>query len=227
LSGSGVVDTSTFADMQNRIADELGGRGDLLLPSANMSASPIQLAIFDAIQRWQNDRFWFNEYRTANAFTTVVGQEWYTATDWPDIATIQHIDKLSALISGNRYFMSPRTEQYMEDVSINPNWSGQPKDYSYYNFRLRFYPIPGGTYPINVEGTRLFTPPSLGSDTTVWTTVAEALIRATAKLYLYRDTLQDDDRSQAMANAMNFEMNNLRAGTARRSATRRMRVTNF
>src|SRR5215472_3707712 len=101
--------------MQNRIADELGARGDLLVPSSNMSASPIQLAIFDAISFWQAERFWFNEYRTTNAFTTVVGQEWYTASDWPDIATILHIDKLSVLISGNRYFMTPRTEQYMED----------------------------------------------------------------------------------------------------------------
>jgi len=192
-----------------------------------MSASPIQLAIFDAISFWQAERFWFNEYRTTNAFTTVVGQEWYTASDWPDIATILHIDKLSVLISGNRYFMTPRTEQYMEDVSINPSWSGQPKDYSFYNFRLRFYPIPGGLYPVNVEGTKFFPPLSQGTDSNIWTTSAEALIRATAKMYLYRDTMQDDDRTQAMAQAMNFESQSLRAGTIRRVATRRFRPTNF
>lgn len=218
---------ATFGDLQNRIADELGGRADLLTPSSGLGSSPIQLAIYDAIGQWQNDRFWFNEYRAQNAFSTVQGQEFYSATDWPDIATIHTIDKLSVLISGNRYFMTPRTEQYMEDVSINPSWSGQPKDYSYYNFRLRFYPIPNGAYPVNVLGTKDFPDLSAANDSNVWTTTAEPLIRATAKLYLYRDTLQDDDRAQAMMGAMQFENANLRGETQRRVATTRMRVTQW
>jgi hypothetical protein len=222
-----VAPDATFGDLQNRIADELGGRGDLLTPSSGLNASPIQLAIYDAIGQWNNERFWFNEYRSANAFLTVQGQEFYTATDWPDIATIWHIDKLSVLISGNRYFMTPRTEEYMEDVSINPAWSGQPKDYSYYNFRLRFYPIPNAAYPVNVLGTKDFTDLANANDSNVWTTTAEALIRATAKLYLYRDTLQDDDRAAAMAQAMNFEVANLRGATQRRVATTRMMPTQW
>jgi hypothetical protein len=218
---------TTFGDLQNRIADELGGRADLLSPSPGLADSPISLAIWSAINMWQNERFWFNEYRSANAFNTNVGQEFYTALDWPDIATIHHIDKLSVIISQNRYFMTPRTEQYMEDISINPYWSGQPVDYSYYNFRLRFYPIPNGVYPVNVLGTQSFTPLVAGNDSNPWTTLAEPLIRATAKLYLYRDTLQDDDRAQAMAQAMNFESSNLHGQTQRRTPQTRLRATTF
>jgi hypothetical protein len=213
--------------MKNRIADELGGRSDLLSPSAGMGDSPIHLAIYDAIMQWENDRFWFNEYRTTNAFNCVVGQEWYTALDWADIATIKHIDKLSVLISGNRYFMTPRTEEYMENLSINPSWSGQPVDYSYYNFKLRFYPIPNGNYPVNVLGTRYYAPLATDNDSNVWTTVGERLIRATAKLYLYRDTLQDDDRAQSMANAMNFEKSRLSSETQNRTPQTRFRAVNF
>ena len=218
---------STFGDMQNRIADELGGRTDLLSPSMGLAASPIALAIYDAINQWNNERFWFNEYRTEGAFNCVIGQEFYTAADWPDIATIFQIDKLSVLISGNRYYMTPRTVQYMEDVSINPSWTGQPQDYGFYNLQLRFYPIPMGPFPINVLGTKAYPPLVTASDSNVWTTTAEALIRANAKLYLYRDTLQDDDRAQSMAQAMNFELGNLRQGTQRRVPTTRMRATNF
>jgi hypothetical protein len=224
---SGLAGDSTFGDLQNRIADELGGRADLLTPSSGLNSSPIQLAIYDAISQWQNERFWFNEYRTANAFTTKLGQEFYDASDWPDIASIHQIDKLSVLISGNRYYMTPRTEQYMEDLSINPAWSGQPKDYSYYNFQLRFYPIPNGVYPVNVLGTKDFGDLIADDDSNVWTTTAEPLIRANAKLYLYRDTLQDDDRAQAMAQAMNFEERNLRGGTQRRVPTTRLSPTSW
>jgi hypothetical protein len=222
-----VAEVSTLGDMANRIADELGGRVDLLSPSPGMPDSPIHIAIYDAIQMWENDRFHFNEYRTANAFPCVVGQEFYTALDWADIATIKHIDKLSVLISGNRYFMTPRTEEYMENLSINPLWSGQPVDYSYYNFRLRFYPIPNGAYPINVLGTRYFPPLSGDSDSNVWTTLGERLIRATAKMYLYRDTLQDDDRAAAMANAMGFEKSRLSAEAQNRTPQTRFRSVNF
>lgn len=218
---------TTFGDLCNRIADELGGRTDLLTASTGLTDSPIQLAILDAVSLWDGERFYFNEYRTTGAFSTVAGQEFYTSSDWADIATIGHIDKLSVLISGNRYFMWPRTEEYMEDISINPSWRGQPVDYAYYNFQLRFYPIPDNAYPVNVLGTKSFAALSSNSDSNVWTTEAEAMIRATAKMYLYRDTLQDDGRAQAMANAMQGEYSSLKGNTFRKAATTRMKPTMF
>lgn len=218
---------ATFSDMQNRIADELGGRTDLLAPSPGMTYSPIQLAIQDAVSYWENARFYFNEYRTAGAFSTVQGQEFYTASDWPDIATIQHIDKLSVLISGNRYFMWPRTEQYMEDISINPSWSGQPVDYAYYNFQLRFYPIPDNAYPVNVLGTKQFTQLVNNSDSNVWTNVAEMMIRATAKQYIYRDTILDDVKATAMEKSADQQFSSLKGGTFKKSATLKFQATQF
>lgn len=218
---------ATFADMQNRIADELGGRTDLLAPSAGMTYSPIQLAIQDAVAYWENERFYFNEYRTAGAFSTVAGQEFYTVLDWADIFTIQHIDKLSVLISGNRYFMKPRTEQYMEDISINPSWRGQPVDYSYYNYQLRFYPIPDNAYPVNVLGTQFFTQLTTSSQSNVWTVAAEQLTRATAKWFLYRDTILDDQKASAMQASAQQQFSSLKGGTFKRSATLKFQPTTF
>lgn len=217
----------TYSQLQYRIADELGGRTDLLAPSTGETESPIQLAILDAINYWQDERFYFNEYRTAGAFNTVIGQEFYTSADWADIATIQHIDKLSVLISGNRYFMVGRTAQWMEDISINPSWQGQPVDYSYYNFQLRFYPIPNGVYPVNVLGTKLFTALSDANDTNVWTDEAEQLTRATAKWFLYRDTILDAENAAIMLQSANQQCNNLKGVTYKKSATYRFRPTQF
>lgn len=218
---------STYSQLQYRIADELGGRTELLSPSAGQTLSPIQLAILDAISFWENDRFYFNEYRTAGAFSTVAGQEFYTASDWADIATIQHIDKMSVLISGNRYHMEPRTEQYMEDISMNASWRGQPVDYAYYNFQLRLYPIPDNAYPLNVLGTKEFTALSGASDTNVWTTDGEMLIRATAKQYLYRDTILDDQKAAAMEKSAQQQFSSLKSGTFKRSATLKFQPTTF
>lgn len=218
---------STYAQLQSRIADELGGRTELLSPSTGEVLSPIQLAIQDAIGFWDNERFYFNEYRTAGAFNTVVGQEFYTSADWADITTIQHIDKLSVLISGNRYFMVGRTAQYMEDISMNPSWSGQPVDYGYYNYQLRFYPIPNGVYPVNVLGTKLFAALANANDTNVWTTDGEQLIRLTAKQYLYRDTILDDEKAAAMEAGAQKQFASLKGETFKKSATLKFQPTTF
>lgn len=218
---------STFSDLQQQIADELGQRTDLLSPVAPQTQSPIQLAILAAIRFWEDDRFYFNEYRTTGAFNTVIGQEFYTSSDWADIATIQHIDKLSVLISGNRYFMVGRTEQYMEDISLNTSWTGQPVDYSYYNFQLRFYPIPNGVYPVNVLGTKKFAILSGANDTNAWTTDGFDLIRLTAKQFLYRDTILDDQKAASMGAAVKENLGQLKGGTFKRSATLKFKPTYF
>lgn len=217
----------TYSQLQYRIADELGGRTELLSPSTGEVLSPIQLAILDAISSNEDDRFYFNEYRTASAFSTVVGQEFYTSADWADIATIQHIDKLSILISQNRYWMYPRTEQYMEDISMNTSWQGQPVDYSYYNFQLRFYPIPNGVYPVNVLGTKKFAALSDPSDTNVWTEEAEQLIRLKAKQYLYRDTILDAEKAAMMEMGAQEQYKLLKGATFKKSATLKFQPTTF
>lgn len=218
---------ATYSQLQYRIADELGGRTELLSPSTGEVLSPIQLAILDAIQFYEDERFYFNEYRTASAFSTVAGQEFYTASDWADIATIQHIDKLSVLISGNRYFMEPRTAQYMEDISMNASWRGQPVDYCYYNFQLRFYPIPDNAYPVNVLGTKKLAALSGASDTNVWTEEAEPLIRLTAKQYLYRDTILDDAKAASMEAGATKQFDALKGTTFKKSATLKFQPTTF
>ena len=213
----------TYGTMKNRIADELGGRTDLLTASSGMTDSPIALAIQDAIEYRENNRFYFNEIRTSAAFNTVSGQEFYTSSDWSEIPYLQHIDKISILVTGsNRYKMEPRTAQYLEDMSFSDTNTGVPTDYGYYGQKLRFYPIPNGAYPVTFLGTKTFAELTADSDSNVWTDEAEALIRLTAEWFLTRDTLRDDMGAARLERAASQAFSRLKGETFQRSPTLRV-----
>lgn len=218
--------TYAKSDMVSRIENELGGRTDL--------ATEIGLAINSAIFKFQREQFYFNQLRSTGAFTTVYGQEFYTSSDAAIIGTLPHIDKLSVLISGNRYFMVGRTEQYMEDVSMSPTNYGQPVDWSYYQQRIRMYPIPDGAYPVNILCFNLLT--LTGDYNNAWTNDAEELIRCEAKRDIMENLLYDDEGAARMKRQIYGDPEQpgsegylyaLKAQTARSSATRRIRPTNF
>jgi len=227
---------TTYGDMQNRIADELGGRADL--------AAQIQLAIQTAIAKWERERFYFNEIRydavSSPLFTTSQGQEFYGASTSPSsagaIATIAHLDKVTVLVSGNRYTLAPRLAQYLEDISVNPIVQGQPVDYAYYAEQLRLYPIPDNAYPIGVLGTTRFAALVNTGDSNAWMLDAEALVRCEAKMDLYENTLQQPDLADRMRLLIHGDPSKpghrgylyaLKAETARRAAVGRTRPSYF
>lgn len=185
--------SSNYGQMQLSIAVELGNRTDILY-----NTGVIQAAIQTAIAKWERSRFYFNEINAINAFNTAAAQEYYTSADYAGIATIAHIDKIWALVGNNRYFFEPRTMQYLDEVSVNPNVAAPSVgcDYAYYAETLRIYPIPDGAYPISIQGTKRFTALSASTDSNVWTADADALIRAEAKLDIYANYLKDELQAQ-------------------------------
>lgn len=190
----------TYGQLQSQIAFELGQRTDLLsIPSGSgLALSPIQQAIQNAIAKWEREHFFFNEVETLNSNTmpsisTVQGQEFYTSATWALLTNEVHIDKIWVLISQNRYTLTPRSEQYLADTSVNPNNTGQPVDYSYYAKTIRLYPIPDGNYPISIEGTQKVASLVNTSDSNIWTTEAADLIKAEAKMDLMMNVLKQTD----------------------------------
>lgn len=189
-----------YGQLQSQIAYELGQRNDLLAIPANsgLALNPIQQAIQNAIAKWEREHFYFDEVEVLNSnaaptISTVVGQEFYTASTWAVIANQVRIDKIWILISQNRYTLNPRQEQYLADTSVNPNNTGQPVDYSYYAKTIRLYPIPNGVYPISIEGTQKITNLVLPTDSNFWTTDAADLIKAEAKADLLDNVLKQTD----------------------------------
>lgn len=211
---------STFGDMQTRIANELK-RTDL--------TSEIKLAINDAINDYDGNRFWFNEERDTTAFTTVQGQEFYTTADAPIIATMRHIDVLTVFVFNSRWVMHFRTPQYMEFQSVNPNWNAIPEDWSYYNETIRLYPIPNGAYPVYISGTIQVSPHPLtdDADTNVWTNEAEQLIRYCAKRKLFTDLIRDPAQAAVNQGLETQQYGILQAETAKRGGPATIRPTQW
>jgi len=106
---------ATYADMQNRIGDELG-RAELIVGGASVART--KTAILDAIKGWKNYRFRFNELSTT--LTTVAGTTDYTtATGLTD--GIIEIDEMTIVYSGSRCRMDEVTaSEYADMNASNP-----------------------------------------------------------------------------------------------------------
>ena len=186
---------ATFQQLQRVVADEIGDRTDLLSPlsDSGLAASPIVNAIYSAIAKWEREPLYFNQAYQQNVFSTVKGQEFYTAADYPAIATVPLIDKVHILINANRYTLNFRTWQYLELISVNPQVTSQPIDIAYYNEELRLYPIPDNAYPLTFSWITRLAALVNNTDTNAWTQDAYDLIRSEAKLILAEEVLHDPD----------------------------------
>lgn len=187
--------STTYGTLQKVVADELGDRQDLLLPlsDSGLTLSPIKNAVQTAIAKWEREPFYFNEVYDQNLFSTVIGQEFYTTADAALLASSPKILRFHILISANRYPLFPRSWQYLEEISTNPQVKGQPTDYAYFAEQVRLYPIPDGVYPITVSANQRLANLVDDDDMNVWTQDAYDLIRSEAKLILAQEVLHDAD----------------------------------
>lgn len=166
----------TLGFMKDRIADELA-RSDLSTQSAQ--------CISDAIAIYQPHRFRFSESRDVCNFNTVIGQEFYTSADNPNIATLFRFDYITITIGVSNFRVTRREPEDIELLSQSGTQRGQPQEYCYYNEMLRFYPVPSAVYPMLVAGHFSIDPPTSDSQTgNRWMTTAERLIRCRAKYEL-------------------------------------------
>jgi hypothetical protein len=178
--------------MQARIADDLV-RDDL--------AAQIRNAINDAIELQEGERFKFNEKRSR--LFTVTGQEYYDLTS-PTLLTsagaavgtgetILELDDITCTVNNWPYRLCPRTQQHINEWQSS-SYQGQPADYALYGQQLRIWPVPDQAYPLDLNGLARLAPNPLSadSDTNAWMMDGASIIRAQAKILLYRDILRDD-----------------------------------
>ena len=192
--------SGNYIQLQQQVADELGDRTDLLTPlgDSGLLLSPVQNAIQSAISKWEREPFYFVEsYQTlfntnGNVPAGFNGQEFYTVADGAGIATASRIVKLRVLVNGQRYTLTPRTWQYLEDTSVNPQvTSSYPSDWSYFAETIRLYPIPSQPLPVQASYDARQGPLVESGDSNVWTQDGWDLIRSEAKLILAREVLHD------------------------------------
>lgn len=171
---------ATYGAVVQRIIDEL--------PRSDTSITAIvQQQLLSAVDFYTNTRFWFNEKQTT--LTTSSSLAYYS---WP--SDLVEIDSVVIFDGSNKYRLDPISYQEMD--MMDPGGAfGNPVWYSTYNKQFRFYPVPDATYTFVVS--HQYSPATLSASTesNVWTTEAEALIRArTLKLCAAR--FKDMDAAQ-------------------------------
>ena len=244
---------ATYGEMQARIADEvLGG----------VSTIQITGAIQDAILEYENQRFWFNESRWdqrpltdtsgfpvldsggnpitgAAILTTQRSIEFYplvnsgTSGAAKTLSQISHFDKLVVLAFNNRYSLVWQTPQWMDDMSVGPNWYALPQFWTLQAEEIRFYPIPDQAYPIYVIGTQRFPTLVNLTDSNPWMREGEQLIRRRAEHILYRTILRNPDMAAIMGSdrdptsEVGIAYTALRRETQTRGGPTRIRPSSF
>lgn len=207
----------TYLDLQTNIANDLT-RSDLV--------SQTKSAIQDAIANYEHDRFWFNVTRSMT-FQTVVGQAAYTGDDLAQIPNLIRIDKLFLPYAGTIYALEHWEPDRFEWLAGSSLGTGKPTVYTYVDGQILLWPVPVAVYTLRPHMHYRLPPLANDDDSNAWCNEAEKLIRAHAKLILYTNVLEDDAGSQRMQLQIPSIKTKLDYETSARTATGRIRGTNF
>lgn len=161
--------------MKDKIADQIA-RSDL--------TTQIAETISDAIAQYQPHRFIFSETRDLS-LSTVVGQEFYSSADDPLIGTLYAFDYITITIGTAKFDIQRYQPEDLELLTQNGTQQGQPYAFSYYDYQLRFYPVPSAVYPLTIAAHQQIVAPAADNTTgNPWMTDGEKLIRGRAKYEL-------------------------------------------
>lgn len=213
---------TTLADLQADIADDVDD-------TTGEYDSQIIKAIQAAQRYCERYTFYFNETRDLT-FSTVDGQEWYDETDNANIPTLVRIHELySEDTQGQRTTLIRKPPEDLETLSDNSAASGEPYLWTYFDQKIRLYPIPGATvYTIRMQlGPYRLTELSNPPDTNAWLDEAYDMMKARAKYILYKNTLKDPALAAEALNDYNDQFHSLKAETSSRSGTGCIQPTSF
>lgn len=209
---------STFGDMKTRIASEI--------LRTSWADSFVATAIQDAIDDYKFTHFRFNVGRFR--LDTVADQEFYTipaalkADDGSALATgvtLLEIDAMSCRFNNAASPVTPVTDGWLE-AATTTNTTGQPCHYSWVDDRIRYTPIPDQVYQIFITGLKALPTLSAGGDTNAWMTQGAALIRARAKVRLYRDIMRNEGAAVAAQGEESAALGMLQRGVGAQQSNR-------
>lgn len=202
---------SDFGTMQSRIENELV-RPDL--------SDEIRLAIKDAVEFYEAERFYFSEGR--RTIDTAADKQYYgLPSDFQEIDTLMYYPSTNI-----RYEVFPRTWEHIETLQSNDNITGRPYYYAIYNQQLRLYPIPDGAYRLEMGGVFRFDELSASADTNAFMTDGKSLIRHRAKAEVLTSVIRGPEaiREAAIEKQMEQEeLSRLRSETTSRRSTGKLK----
>ncbi len=211
---------TTLATLKTQISDDLA-RDDL--------TTQIAAAITQAIDFYKEERLFWTDTRS-ETFATVADQSAYDEDDDAAIPLFIKIDDVMLQDSGGvEYGPLERIDQVvMEQLLDESAATGRPDSWSYYNDTLYFHPIPDAAYTVRPLGQiEVAAPANDGESGNRWMTKGYELIRCKAKAYIFLHTVKDPNQAVAMEAAAQAELMKLRRDTSKRTATGRIRPTQF
>lgn len=206
--------TPSFSNLVAQIADDIDD-------TTSEYTSQIQASVFEAIRFCEREIYYFNQTRDVT-FTTVENRQFYDAAD---NAQIPRLGGLTAAWSedaqGQRTTLLRWRQQDLESLSDNSAAKGEPYAFTYYDQKIRLYPIPGETvFTIRLQLTPYrLAPISDPSESNAWTIEAFDMLRARAKYSLYKNILKDANLAAEALNDYNEQHLALKAETSRRNGT--------
>jgi len=198
---------ATYLETQTRIANELN--------RSNLS-DEIKLAILSAIEYYGKRRWWFNE---TSATLATVGSTAYVALP-------------SDFIEMDRLEITNTTNTPLKPVDINDllSWRSNntttnvPTDYCLYQNRIELYPTPNAVYSLPIHYVKSLTVLSADTDTNLWLTDMEELVRLHAKKDLYANKIRDTNSAKDMQALEDSVLLRLESLNQRRVGTGRTRA---
>lgn len=212
---------TTYAEIRSAIADDIDD-------TTGEYAAQIADAVLTAIRYCERSTYYFNQTRDVT-FQTVVGQQWYDASDNANIGSLVKAQVAFFVDpAGNVTDMTRVPPVELEILGDNSAASGEPTLWAYFGQRIRLYPVPDGAYTIRLQLSPYRLVPLVeDGDTNAWLTEAYDMVKARAKYVLYKDTLKDANLAAEALNDFNDNDSALTAETSKRNGTGRIRPTDF
>lgn len=202
-----------YGTMKQRIADEMR-RGDL-----TACATVVASAVISAIEYFKRRRFYWNEF-VDKTFSTSA-----SVTAISLSADVIQVDTVKVRVSNRDYPLEPMTWKEMDAIDSG-QFFGYPDYYAIHSGKIRFYPPPLGNYLVRMSGVQELSEVTLDATanaTNAWvdTVDGEAMIRAKAKAYLFRDFLRDHAQARVFDQQAELEAREIaRENRAKTSAGR-------
>lgn len=200
---------TTLADLKAAIADDIDD-------TTSEYADQIEKAILGAIRYCERETYYFNQTRE-ETFDTVAAQEFYGSSDNANIPTLVKIQRLYINDGGEISDLIRSVPDELEGLADSTSASGRPTNWSYFEQKIRLYPIPNEVFTIRMQiGPYRLSTLASDTDTNAWLTEAYDMVKARAKYILQKDTLKDAALAAEALNDYQDQRSALKAETALR-----------
>jgi hypothetical protein len=161
--------------------------------------SQVRDAIKTAINKYQFQRYWFNE-RGDLKVSLSTSQRIYTTLATPptgvDLGNLLFIDSVRLAATAGGVFAKLRRREHEWIEARTQTTTGTPANFSYYQQQIYVQPLPSATMSMEIAAVIRFGTVSATADTNAWFTDGERLIRNEAKGIIYSDIKGDDAQAQ-------------------------------